>query len=662
MRHSVQLEMNKPLKYPSNDVCWPSFQSCNISSLSICIHPDNNNHISLSKFSDFETENTHVPKNLEKLCSYHNHIKQYTQKSFLLYYEKFWYSKIISSNIISLSILIFNFYLPYFHFQNSIESNSQYFPILLFLFILELFIQSIKLLTQFLKEKPFSFQLLNIVILIIYILNLKINDIFIFTILNFLLFSRNFKIIQKMLSLILFINYQQIQIIKIIIVVFFQIHYFACIWGLELKNINQEDFNYSENFYKSFLMLFFEIDQLDNKNQLLIITHLITNIIIIIFVFTNYFQSQQQIYKHEITFNNFKLFMKSNMLGLKVKLVLYHYSLLFLTVENQLSLDNDTKKKKLLEYIKMNLIKQELKHFNFLSQTTINEISQKGVLSQNSKQKYFSTEINGLFIIIAGKVNIEFMGFNLNFDNRKIINQCLIEMMNSESQEKIRLKQGDTNDILYFYINYQEFNNCLKKQIEKEKFQILREDIMFNNNTEGLNIKCYFCNLYHSTFNCGWLNVKRRFKYDTSYQERCAKFVRRKCKKITNQGTSNNQIFDISSDSFEAFSDYSSDKQSISNQQHHFDQIGKQSSIIQIHKDILQIDMISDKITDPIISSTLIKHLQVPETVIKHHGNTQAGFQDLDSIIDIDKLQEYEHYKVSYNIHNVLKIINKEES
>lgn len=40
---------------------------------------------------------------------------------------------------------------------------------------------------------------------------------------------------------------------------------------------------------------------------------------------------------------------------------------------------------------------------------------------------------------------------------------------------------------------------------------------------------------------------------------------------ITHQGTNNNTVFDISSDSFEAFSDYSSDKVSVSNLPIHFE-------------------------------------------------------------------------------------------
>lgn len=44
------------------------------------------------------------------------------------------------------------------------------------------------------------------------------------------------------------------------------------------------------------------------------------------------------------------------MLELKVKLILFHYSGLFLLIENQMNIKDDIKKKYLLEYIKMKLI------------------------------------------------------------------------------------------------------------------------------------------------------------------------------------------------------------------------------------------------------------------------------------------------------------------
>ncbi|CAD8103106.1 unnamed protein product [Paramecium primaurelia] len=672
MRKSVQLEMSKPLKYPSNDVsvCWPSFQSCNFSSMPICNVAENNPHMSLSKFSDSESENNHAPKKLEKLCSYHTYSNEESLKSLLVQSEKFWYSKIISSNIINITLFILTFYLPYFYYENFIESDPLYFPVLLFLLILELYTQFIKLLGQFLKNKRFSVSLLNIAILLTYTLCLKANNIILFTILYFLLFQRNLKFIQKMLSLILYINYQQIIITKLIILILFQIHYFACIWGVELKKTNQEDLIYTECFYKSFLMFFLKIDQLENQNHYLIITHLITSIIILIFVFTIFQQCQLQMQKCDLALKTYRLFLKSNMLELKVKLILFHYSGLFLLIENQMNIKDDIKKKYLLEYIKMKLIRQELSHLNFLSQSALNQISVKGVLGQNLKQQNQQAEINGLYIIIAGNIDIEFMGMKLQIDNRKIINLCLIEMMNTQQQGRIRFEQVDMNDLLYFYINQNQFNDCLQKQQEKEKYQMIRDDVIFNNNTQELNIQCHFCNLFHPTFNCICFNVKKRFTNEKIYQERSPMFQRKNnnrikagiYQQITHQGTNNNAVFDISSDSFEAFSDYSSDKVSVSNLPIHFEQIGKQTSITQIHKDILQIDMISDKITDPIISSTLIKHLQVPEQQHKHHqGISQTGFQDFDSLLDIDKICEYQYYKANFNLNNVLMKLNQQK-
>ncbi|CAK63431.1 unnamed protein product (macronuclear) [Paramecium tetraurelia] len=115
--------MNKPLKYPSNDasVCWPSFQSCNFSSLPLNNSAESNPHMPLSKFSDSESENNRVPKKLEKLCSNHCYSKEENRKSLLIQYEKFWYSKIILSNIINLTLLGFAFYLPYLYFENSMQ-------------------------------------------------------------------------------------------------------------------------------------------------------------------------------------------------------------------------------------------------------------------------------------------------------------------------------------------------------------------------------------------------------------------------------------------------------------------------------------------------------------------------------------------------------------
>ena len=67
--------------------------------------------------------------------------------------------------------------------------------------------------------------------------------------------------------------------------------------------------------------------------------------------------------------------------------VIYHYSELFLEVENELNPNKERKKNSIIEYIKMNLIKQELKHFNFLSEMTLREISKKGVLGLNFDHK-----------------------------------------------------------------------------------------------------------------------------------------------------------------------------------------------------------------------------------------------------------------------------------
>ncbi|CAD8113850.1 unnamed protein product [Paramecium primaurelia] len=668
MRKSVELEMNKPLKYPSNDVsvCWPSFQTSNFSSIPISKDPQINTQMQLSKFSDSGSENNQVPKNLETLCSYQNQRILDKQKSLLFSCEMFLYTKIISFNLMNISLLFLTFYLPYYYFQNYEKSDPIYFPVLLFLMISELYTQFIKFLNQFFKENHFSISLLNITILLIYTLCIITNNIIVFTILYYLLFLRNLKFIQKLLSLIIFINYQQIIITKMIIILLFQIHYFTCIWGIELKQSNQEDLIYNEQFYKSFLMFFFQFDQLDNQqNHLIILTHLFSNIIIVIFLFKIFTQYQSQLSKHEINLKTYQLFLKSDMIQFKVKFILFHYSTLFLLIENELSTRQKIKKQNILQYIKMKLINQELRQFNFLSKKVINEISMKGLFELSLKQQNFQAEINGIYIILNGRVNLEFMGLKLQIDNRKIINICLIEMMNIQQQQrKLRLEPFDINDILYFYINQDQFQNCLQKETEIEKYQMIKDDINFNNNTELLNIQCYFCNLYHPTFNCCCLNIKRRFTYDKTCQERDSMFKRKKnnrikagiYQQITNQGTSNIDINDISSNSFEAFSDYSSDKVNMSNQQLQFDQIGRQSSISQIYKDILQIDLISDKISDPIISSTLIKHLQVPDTVIN-----QTNIQDQDSILDIDKIWEYQHYKVAYNINNVLNVLNKQK-
>ncbi|CAK89370.1 unnamed protein product (macronuclear) [Paramecium tetraurelia] len=668
MQNSVHLEMNKPLKYPSNDisVCWPSFQTSSFNSNPIRKDSEINPQMQLSKFSDSESENNQVPKNLENLCSYQNQSVPGNPIYLLLSSEMFLFTKIISIILANILLLFLTFYLPYFYFENFTESDPIYFPVLLFIMTLELHTQFIKILSKFLKKNKISIKLLDITILITYILCFTIQNVITFTILYYLLFLRNLKFIQKLLSLIPFINYQQIIITKMIVVLLFQIHYFTCIWGVELKSINKDDLVYSDYFYKSFLMLFFKFDQLENQqNHLLILTHLFSNIIIIIFLFTIFTQCQSQLHKHDIELKTYKLFLKSNMLEFKVKIVLFHYQKIFLLIENQLNAKENEKKKALLQYIKMRLISQELRHFKFLSKTALNDISAKGVFGLSLKQQNFQAEIDGVYIILAGRVNVNFMGLNLKVDTQKIINICIIEMMNTQQQRKLILEPIDMNDILYFYINQDQFQSCLQKQLEKEEYQMIRDDINFNNTTEELNIQCYFCNLFHPTFNCSCLNIKRRFTYDKTYQERGALFQRKNNSRVKagiyQQGTSNCNISDKSSDSFEAFSDYSSDKLNVSNQQLHYDQIGKQSSISQIYKDILQIDLISDKVSDPIISSTLIKNLQVPDKALRNQSDSnQTAFQELDSFPEIDKIQEYQHYKVAYNINNVLNKINKQ--
>ncbi|CAD8211651.1 unnamed protein product [Paramecium pentaurelia] len=666
MRKSVELEMNKPLKYPSNDVsvCWPSFQTSNFSSIPIRKDPEINTQMQLSKFSDSGSENNQVPKNLETLCSYQNQRILDKQKSLLFSCEMFLYTKIISFNLMNISLLFLTFYLPYYYFENyeqliynnfkKIRSN---------IFSSSFIFNDIRIIHSIYQISKLIFQrktLLNIIIKYYNLINLctlHYNKQH-YSIYYFILFIvlKKFKIYLKIAK--------QMIITKMIIILLFQIHYFTCIWGIELKQSNQEDLIYNEYFYKSFLMFFFQFDQLDNQqNHLIILTHLFSNIIIFIFLFKIFTQYQSQLSKHEINLKTYLLFLKSDMIQFKVKFILFHYSTLFLLIENELSTRQKLKKQNLLQYIKMKLINQELRQFNFLSKKAINEISTKGLFELSLKQQNFQAEINGIYIILTGRVNLEFMGLKLQIDNRKIINICLIEMMNIQQQQrKLKLEPFDMNDILYFYINQDQFQNCLQKETEIEKYQMIKDDINFNNNTELLNIQCYFCNLYHPTFNCGCLNIKRRFTYDKTCQERDSMFKRKKnnrikagiYQQITNQGTSNIDVNDISSNSFEAFSDYSSDKVNVSNQQLQFDQIGRQSSISQIYKDILQIDLISDKISDPIISSTLIKHLQVPDTVIN-----QTDFQDQDSILDIDKIWEYQHYKVAYNINNLHKFSNK---
>ncbi|CAK63432.1 unnamed protein product (macronuclear) [Paramecium tetraurelia] len=314
----------------------------------------------------------------------------------------------------------------------------------------------------------------------------------------------------------------------------------------------------------------------------------------------------------------------------------------------------------------MKLVSQELGQFNFLSQAALNEISVKGVFGQNLKKQNQQAEINGLYIILVGIVNIEFMGIKLQAERRKIINLCLIEMMNDQKQGRVQFEQADNNDILYFFIDQEQFNGCLQQQFEKEKYQMIKEDIIFNNNTKQLNFQCHFCKQFHPTFNCVCLNIKGRFTYDKTNQERGPMFKRKNNNRtkaaIYQQGTSNYNVFEMNSDSFEAFSDFSSDKLSLSNQHMHHELIGKQTSISQIQKDMLQIDIISDKITDPIISSTFIKHFQVHESTQKHHAEMiQAGFQELDVLMDVDKFWEYEHYNINFNLNNVIQKLNKQK-
>lgn len=61
---------------------------------------------------------------------------------------------------------------------------------------------------------------------------------------------------------------------------------------------------------------------------------------------------------------------------------------------------------------------------------------------------------------------------------------------------------------------------------------MIQDDINFNNNSEKLNIRCYFCKQFHPTFNCVCLNIKRRFTYDKTYQERNPMFKRNKNNRI----------------------------------------------------------------------------------------------------------------------------------
>ncbi|CAK67846.1 unnamed protein product (macronuclear) [Paramecium tetraurelia] len=273
------------------------------------------------------------------------------------------------------------------------------------------------------------------------------------------------------------------------------------------------------------------------------------------------------------------------------------------------------------------------------------------------------------------------MGFHIKLLSQKVIELSLTEIINNQQQGRVKLEQTDSKEVLYFFIEKQILISILQQSKEREVFQMIKDDIIFNNDTSKLNFRCYFCDSFHPTFNCSSFNIKRRFNYDQIYQERDPRYNRKVTKKsrsaifqqvrsqnmnqITYQGTSNNNVFEQSSDSFEAFSDNSSEH--ISSANIGVDQLTKQPSTKYLYKEILQADIISDKLTEPIISSTFLRNLTSPDNIIKRSiiassPQQQNCFQDLDSLFEIDKMVEFQDYKTKFNITNIILLLNKKRN
>ncbi|CAD8127447.1 unnamed protein product [Paramecium sonneborni] len=676
MNNIISMERNRPIKYPSNDVSinWPSFQSCNISQQRLHLVQDLIITHSIGKYSDTESEKNEIPQNLIKLSELQYYHQEYDRNQILQKNENFWITKFIFSDLIKSILLALSFILPYSYIDDSKYKSTQTKIIITFL-ILTLYMISIilKLYSQMLKHQLMQKSLKQVIYLIVFTISTFFEDASVYALMSIYLFVMNFGIIRKFLQIFSHLNYEQVNYIQMISCIYFSIHQFGCLWIVEQNIKNLENISYLDSIYHSFIISLLQIQEIEIENKLLIILNLTFNVGIIFYILKCLLKNFTEGSRNQQLLKSFRLYLQSKLISFQSKLVLIHYSTIYTEQEDDLTLKKQQRINKIQQYLKWKIINQELSKLNFLSQNTIDLISQSGKLIQSQPLNRLNTDINGLYIILSGSIYVEFMGFQVGQSSQKIIELSLIEIISGQQQGRIRLEQTYAREVLYFFIEKQVIIDILKQSKEQEVYQMIKDDLILYNDTTKLNFRCYFCDQFHPSFNCSSFNIKRRFNYDQIYQERDPRYQRKVTKKsrsaiyqqITYQGTSNINVFEQNSDSFEAFSANSSEHISCGN--NGIEQIPKQASTKYIYKEILQADIISDKLTEPMISSTFLKNLTIsPDTVIKRQITTtnqnQGQFQDLDSIFDIDKMGEFREYKTKFNITNIITLLNKKNN
>ncbi|CAD8114842.1 unnamed protein product [Paramecium primaurelia] len=686
MNNIITLERNKPLKYPSNDVSmnWPSFQSCNVSQYRLHLATDRVFQHSIGKYSDTESERNEIPQNLVKLSEFQQHSQQNDRNQQLLKNENFWIAKFIVSDLTKSFLLILSFILPILYIEEyKFKSTQLKITITILMLSLEMVSIFIKLYSQILKHQVMQLTVVQIMNLIVYTICSILEDQLSYGILSIYLFVGNFQTLGKLCKLLTFLNYEYIIVFIchrqqnyfiILSCIYFSLHLFGCMWRVEYEEQNQEIISYQDGIYQSFLISLLKIDEMEIENKQLIILNVTFNAGMILYILKCLLMSSIEKSKRQLLLDSFRLYLQSQLISFKSKLVIIHYSQIFEVLEEDQTLQQEQRINKVSNYLKQKLIKQELSKVKFLSVSTLELISQNGTFIQSLPLNKLSTEIDGLYIILTGNTYVDFMGFQIKLQSQKVIELSLTEVINNQWQGRVKIEQTDSKEVLYFFIQKQILIGILQQSKEREVYQMIKDDIIFYNDTTKLNFRCYFCEQFHPSFNCSSFNIKRRFNYDQIYQERDARYSRKVTKKsrsaifqqITYQGTSNHNVFEQSSDSFEAFSDNSSEH--ISSANIGVDQITKLPSTKYIYKEILQADIISDKLTEPIISSTFLRNLTTsPDNIIKRSiiNNTpqqQACFQDLDSLFEIDKMVEFQDYKTKFNITNIIQILNKKRN
>ncbi|CAD8092278.1 unnamed protein product [Paramecium sonneborni] len=678
MKNIITIVKSNPIQYPSKDdaLNWPSFNSNNASQFRQNLGMDKLNKYTIEKKIELENERNEIPEKLFKLSEQqqnfqHNNINKLLQKN-----ENFWITKFIISDLIRVILLILSFIIPFSYIDTyKYNSTSLKRGMTISLIILEIVLVSLKLYSQSLKHQLIKISLKQILNLIFYTIFSIWEHTFIYGILSIYLFLRNFQIIGKFFKLFTLLDYQYIfnkfyrqqKYLKIIICIYFQLHLFSCMLEVEYFKQQQENISYFNSLYQSLLLSIFMKTEMETENKQLVILNITFNIGLIFYLLKQLLMSLNEISKYQQLLETYHLYFQSQFISTKCIIVLIHFSKNFEVLEQYQTQRQEQKINQIYDYLKNKLIVQELSRFEFLNEKTLEIIAQSGDLIQIEPLIKLKFDIDGLFIILTGKIQLFFLGLQIQYSNHKLIELSLTEIFHNQQNRIVRLEKNDSSKVLYFFIEKQKFIDIMKQSKEKETYQMIKDDVVLYNDTSQLNIRCYFCDQFHQSFACASFNIKRRFDYIQTYQDRNPRYSRKLNLKsrsaiyqqITHQGTSNNNIFEQSSDSFEVLVDHSNECVSLQNVG--LDIMGQQPSKLLPIKEVMQGDIISDKQSEH--SSTFLKSLAIsPINIIRRPITSpvqhQASVKNTNQSFEIDQIEEYQKYKTKFNISNIIQQLN----